>query len=467
MFSFRSSLSRNCTVFLILSALSGLIHAAPDPFSVEDGIAAPCPLPGAPFIPPAAPLTLPEVIDLALCHNPKTRSAWANAKIEANLLGQAQAAYLPSLDGQLESSRKKTRYNHDPASTDRQKTASLSLSWLLLDFGGRSANMDYQRQLLSAALAEQETARQTVFLETLNAFYQVHAHIAAVEAAKASEAAAERSFRTASGRYQAGVATPVEQLQAETAFSQAVLSRIKSEGELANARGALAYALGLDAHVLIPLINPGVLPALAEAQDFTNQIEELIARAIANRPDIAASEARYRAAEAATRAARSQGLPTLSFSAFANRQEGHATDSRSGSLGLTLRVPLFSGFADSYRIRAAEARLEQSGVAREQLLRDVSLDVWRSAQELRVTTQSLATTLNLFASAEAAEAMALGRYQSGVGTILDVLNAQSALADARMQRISAAYNWRMHRAALARALGTLGKPLLDELLDTP
>jgi TolC family type I secretion outer membrane protein len=459
-------LSRFFPLFACLFCAS--LQAAPDPFDVESGIAAPCPQPGG-MAAPEAPLGLAEVIDLALCRNPKTRAAWANARIEASLAGAAQASYLPSLAGDVGGRRQRSRTEGESAQTVRQGSANLSLSYLLFDFGGRAANLENRRQLLNAAIAQQDVTRQAVFLEALQAFYQVHAQTAALEAAKASEAAAEKSFRAADARHRAEVATPADKLQAQTAFSQASLNRIRIEGQLRNAQGTLANVIGLDAHQAVRLEDPGAALAGAlsgngsgSAPDFSARLDALIAFAKAQRPDLAAAEARYQAAKAAVDVARSQGLPTLNLSAASGRQRSDGLDSRSGSLNVTLNIPLFTGFSTSYQIRAAEARLEASAIEQEQLAQQASLDVWQAWQALRTATQSLESTADLLASAEASERVALGRYQAGVGNILDVLNAQSALADARMQRIAAAYDWNINRAALASALGTLDKRLLDE-----
>ncbi|MCL2022539.1 MAG: TolC family protein [Betaproteobacteria bacterium] len=450
---------------LLLSALPSL--AAPDPFMLEDALVAPCAQPGQAQT-PATPLDLVDVIDLALCNNPQTRAAWASAKVEAALTGVAQAAYLPSLDATISSSWQRSKIEHESANTTRPRSAGILLSYLLFDFGGRAANLESHRQLLNAAIAQQDTTRQAVFLGAVQAFYQVHASTAAVEAARTSEVAAKKSLNAAEARLNAGVATPVDKLQAQTAFSQAELNRIRMEGQWRNAEGALANALGLGANHPVRLESPGLLfsgsPAdeMTHIEDFSTRLEAWMEAAKRERPDLRAAEARYQAAKASVDVARSQGLPTLRFSASPGYQRREGLDSYSGSLNLTLNIPLFSGFADSYQIRAAEAREEAGAIELERLIQQASLEVWQAWQALRTATQSLSATAALFASAEAAERMALGRYQAGVGNILDLLNAQSALADARMQRISSAYDWHISRAALARALGRLDKRLLDE-----
>jgi outer membrane protein TolC len=460
-------------LLLFLNCFPVLASAAPDPFSLDEEIALPCAsfssqtadgkLPPAPPL-PRAPLSLAEVIDLALCHNPKTRAAWANTKAEAAMVGVATASYLPSLDSTLAHRRARTRAEDQSARTTRLENAGVSLSYLLFDFGGRAANLENRRQLLRAALAQQDVVRQTVFLEAAQAFYQRHAADAAVTAALATEEAARQSLQAADARHRAGMVTPVEKLQAETAFSRAVLNRVRLEGQRESAAGILANALGFSAHQTVPLVATDLADARADAliENFATQLDDWMAFARAKRPDLAAAHARYQAAEAAVATARSQGLPSLHLAAGADRQWQDRVGSHSGNLTLTLNVPLFSGFADSYRIRAAEASREAAATNLTQLTQQASLDVWQAWQALKTATQSIRSANQFLAAAEAAEHMTRGRYRAGVGNLLDLLNAQSASADARMQQISAFYDWHISRATLARALGFLDERLLDD-----
>jgi len=133
---------------------------------------------------------------------------------------------------------------------------------------------------------------------------------------------------------------------------------------------------------------------------------------------------------------------------------------------LSVSVPIFSGYAPTYRIRAAEAQVEARNAQLERLRLQVALDVWVAYQNLITATQSLRTTADLLSSAEQSERVALGRYKAGVGSILDVLNAQSALASARQQRIQSTFNWNISRATLAQAMGSLDANLLQALPDS-
>jgi outer membrane protein TolC len=95
----------------------------------------------------------------------------------------------------------------------------------------------------------------------------------------------------------------------------------------------------------------------------------------------------------------------------------------------------------------------------------VALEVWRAYQNLGVAAQTVATTQDLLASAEQSARVALGRYKAGVGTVLDLLTAQSALASARLQGIQAQLDWHVSRATLAQAQGALDHTLLSGAKD--
>ena len=452
-------------LFLALAAgtfASGALAFGPsDPFST-DAITPPRPL-----LPPLADSAdapcreLPagtiygvlEVVDLALCQNPKTRESWANARAQAAQVGLAQSDFLPGLEGKLGLNRAISN-----TQTVNQRSASLTLSWLLYDFGARSATLENARQLLNAAASTLDASVQTVFLAALQSYYNAQAARAAVSAAQESEKAARESLTAAEVRYKVGTGTPADRLQAQTAWSQATLNRIRADGTLKNAYGTLANVMGLDASQ--PLTLAEISEATPDAS-FERDIEALIAEARDRRPDLKAVEAQVKAAKSSIEYTRASGLPSVSLSAGPSWVDSGNIASHSSSIGLTLSVPIFSGFDSSYKLRAAQARVDAASAQRDSARLQVALDVWTAYQNLTTATQTLRTTADLLASAEQSERVALGRYKTGVGTILDLLNAQSALAAARVQRIQAQLDWNVSRASLAKAVGTLDSRLLQ------
>jgi outer membrane protein len=107
-------------------------------------------------------------------------------------------------------------------------------------------------------------------------------------------------------------------------------------------------------------------------------------------------------------------------------------------------------------VQTAKAQYEKKVADLADAEQQVSLDVWKNYQKLNTETEILATTDELVQSATSSFNVAQGRYKSGVGNIIELLNAQTALANAKQQRILAQSNWRSARIKLAASLGQLG-----------
>lgn len=411
-----------------------------------------------------AALTLADIIDRALCNNPQTRLAWASARAQAAAVGRNRAAFMPQLDvaGSANSSN---TWPMDGASTRLDGvSASVTLSYLLFDSGARAASLENARQLLEAANWSHSATLQAVFLEAIQSYYQLFAARANAVAAAESERASLESLKSAEFRYGVGTGTPAERLQAQTAYSQARLTRTRAEGEERNAAGVLANAIGLEADAQLEIAAPRV-----DAPDPVTdaRLRELVDYARMLRPDLAAAEAKLRAAQAQVRAAAAAGRPTIALTGSAGIGNNSSLDTyTNGVIGISVNFPLFTGYRNTYEIRGAEAEVETRAAERDLLRNQVSLDVWRAYQTLATERIALVNAEDLLRSALESENVARGRYRAGAGTLIDLLNAQSAAAGARFQQIQAQYNWHLAKAALASAIGALDLAALSATADT-
>jgi outer membrane protein len=211
---------------------------------LSDPLGRECPL-------PANTLTLALAVDVALCRNPATRSAWASAHLEAAALGSAESAWLPTIsatDSESRSYGKHVDVTGEILSTPQNSNdAALTLAWTLYDFGGRSGRIRSARYLLDAAAEiASSTVQQTVF-NVVQDFYGVVAGDAALEAAKTTEATAESVVEAARALHEGGAAALSDVLQAETAFDQAVLARVQAGQSIEGSRGALSVLIGVNA----------------------------------------------------------------------------------------------------------------------------------------------------------------------------------------------------------------------------
>lgn len=402
------------------------------------------------------PWTLEQVVNQALCANPQTRQAWAKARAQAALLGASKAQYLPTLTLTGNASRSHSTTGNGgffQIPVQNQFDPTLTINYLLFDFGARRAAVSNAREALLAADWTQNATLQTVMLSAIQAYYQAFATEEAVHAAVASERSTREAYEAARYRKKVGAAALADVLQARTAWSQAVLNRQQAQGQARVARGNLANVLGLEADTPISLAPPALrVPTTAEVRN----VHRLIEAAKRARPDLAAAEAEVKASAASVRQARANGMPTFNlFASSGYTYSSAVSNSRDWAVGLSLNIPLFTGFGDTYRVQAAQADLVAQKAARNKLAQQVTLDVWRAYQNLRTARDTYSSSIDLLSSATQAEKVALGRYKAGVGSILDLLNAEASLASARLQHIQAQYNWYTSRAALAQAMGRL------------
>jgi outer membrane protein TolC len=406
---------------------------------------------------PAGALSLPAAIDLALCRNPTTRAAWAAAHQQAAALGSAESAWLPGVSATGAESRVFGQHTDATGNVvsapQNTRDAALNLSWVLYDFGARDGRITSARHLLDLAAATAASVSQQTVLNVVQSYYGVVAADEALVAARTTESASSRAFEVARSLREGGAGTRADVLQVETAFDQAVLARVQAEASAKNARGTLAVTLGLTADQPLALA-PDSVPA--EPPALTARMADLMAEAMQQRPDLAAAQAQRDAAVANVGIARAAGRPSISVSAGRDLIDTTGIPHQNYSLiGVNVTVPIFTGFNAAYGVRQAQAALESSEANADQVRLGVSLGVWNAYHLLESANQQLSVTGELTKTAEDNQQVALGRYQAGVGTIVDVLTAQSAAALARQTRISAELGWQVARAQLALALGRL------------
>jgi len=401
-------------------------------------------------------LTLGDVVDLALRNNPATRASWAQARAAADLLGSARGQYYPTIDGAATLSRTKTATtNAVSAGLRTQYGPSVSLNYLLLDFGGRSGSVETARQTAFAASLLHNATLQNTVLQAESAYFTYMATLALLGAEHSAIDEARANLTAAQQRFKVGLATIADVLQAKTALSQEQLNLETIQGNLQAARGGIAAALGLPANLpfdLAPL--PGPIPVGL----LKRSVDSVINDALLNRPDLAAARAQAAAAAAQIRVARSAALPSLTLGSNGARTYSNSRIFSGPSYGVTLglSIPIFNGFSYQYDVAAARAQADAIAALADQTRQDVVTQVFVSYYALETAEARVATADDLLTNALQSVQVAAGRYREGVGSIIDLLTAQTALASARAQQVQSRWQWYTSLAQLARDVGVLG-----------
>jgi outer membrane protein TolC len=399
--------------------------------------------------------TLADIVDIALRTSTDTRAAWANARSAAAAYGSRRGDWLPDVGVSATTARSRASSTGEkPANEARTYGVSAEASWLLFNFGGRRAAVEETRQALVAADWTHNATIQGTVLKVEQAYYDYLTSKALLVAEESSRRDARAILDAAEQRHQAGLATIADVLQAKTALSQVELSLAGVQGAVATTRGALATAIGLPTNIDLDLDLPAADPPLTE---ISTSVETYLEQAKARRPDLGAARAQARRSDAHVRKVLADRLPSITAAGSLSRVYRDNPDLFSDPYAATiqLRWQVFNGFSGAYNLAQSKADAEATRARLAGLEQTVAIQVWTSYYSLKTAEQRLRMTVDLLESATQSHEVAQGRYTAGVGTILDLLSAQSTLARARALRAQATSDWYISLAQLAHDTGVL------------
>lgn len=404
-------------------------------------------------------LSLADAVDLALCQNPQVKAAWAGIKVQAGSVGEAKAAYLPTLNLTANRLFNRTAYpDSDIVNHSHGTTKYANLSWRLFNFGGREANLAAAQQLLLSAVAAHEATVQKLFLGVITAYFEAQTATAVYESRTKTRSLAESTLSATKRREASGAVAMSDVLQAQTALAKARLAEERAKGEMFKTQAVLANILGLPAETRLQLPETPPNTMTAEQQTLSAWLDE----AKRQHPGIIAAETQLQASQAKIAALRAEGLASVDFS-YNYYENGYPNQGLSSvrshvsTYGLTLTIPLFEGFSRTYRIRGAEAQAEQNAARLQETMLQVSLDVVKAYADLQATLGNLQASLNLLQAAEAAVQSSERRYHKGVAEVLELLSTQGSLAEARQERLRCVAEWQAARFKLWATVGALAQ----------
>jgi TolC family type I secretion outer membrane protein len=409
--------------------------------------------------------TLAELSALALQNNPQTRIAWAGLQAQAAAVGIAESAWLPKINLSLSAQQAQITSSSGYA-IPVQKTASpnVSLSWLLWDFGQRDASINAAQAAKIAARFANDQAIQTVLAAVANAYYQSLADRVLILVNTQSVKTAQSALDSAQARYRAGQATVSDLYQARAALAQAQGTLATAEQTRRQNEGTLASSLGLPVNTPITLapLETMVVPRLQ------TQVQAFLDQAIAQNPNLQNAQALTQQARATLDQTERAGLPSISLNANQGiRFQQGLGNSQTNSIGLTLTVPLFTGFNQQYQTAQARAKLTQAEATRDNTYQTTELAVWQAYYAFSAAAAGMPSARAQVENATEALKALQAQYTVGYTTIQDLLTAQSTLATAQVTLAQGALNAYTALAKLGAAVGQLGTPNFSDtgLLD--
>jgi outer membrane protein len=399
------------------------------------------------------PLRLVDILRAVVCSSAALREGPALSQQSQAALARARAAMGPSvrLNSRVESA----------TDLPRQASLGLQLDWTLYDFGARSAEIRRSEAAIQA-VNQQQGSRA---LEAAGQAAQLHA--AAVSALGRVDAASENlriageSARLAQARHGGGAGTISEKLQAEAALSQARVEHARATNRWLSARAALASAMGLPPQTEILLAPSENLQRLEVEKPF--DLAVLAREVVEEHPRVLAARSRVEEARLRSDSARAERWGTVGLSV--NGSRGQALADRSGTqsrlAAVEWQLPLLDRGLQQSRESDLGAQQALRQVDLDEARRLVGLQVWQSGQALFAEQQGLRASRQALEAAQLSLDAARERYRMGVGSFADLLNAQGAAAQGRLQLVEAQANLVLAHLQLAAASGRVqvtGRP---------
>src|SRR5438132_9448236 len=413
-------------------------------------------------IKPRKVYNLAELIDIAERNNPETRVAWERAREAAAAVGLSESAYYPFLVASaaagydrafipfptLAVNEKKLLMNPSLNAVSitgggslvtaaRVYLGELSAKWLLLDFGERSAVVAAAREQLMMANVGFNGTHQKIVFQVTERFYQLGTALQKVLVSQSALEAAQTVEQAVQAHVDNGLATKPELLQAQQQTAQSAFDVEATTGAESDARVALVESIGLLPTVRLKVADLG---QRSTSEQANGSVDELIERALWQRPDLVAKLANVHAKRDEIKKVRAEYYPKVAIDAHVTETELDVSINHSDYFGdhrptygvfLTASVPIFDGFARRHKMEMAEAGLhgaenELAG-ARDSAVREV----WKAYTDFKTALRKQESAAKLVAASQNAFDAVLESYKNGLSTYPEIVSAQRNLVSAR------------------------------------
>jgi outer membrane protein TolC len=323
--------------------------------------------------------------------------------------------------------------------------ARVSLSQLLFDFGKTFASTEAARRLSEVAQEDVELQRQLITLTVKESFININFARRLIRVQEQAVERADLNLRSARGFFEVGTRPKSDVARAEVDVANARVDLIRARNAERLARVALNTAMG------IPAETPTDVQDILFYQTVALDRTQLQGQALAQRPEYKQARLRVSEAEARARRAFRDFFPDINGvgSYGAARSDLNAE----WELRLELSWSIFDGGNRIARYRETRANIEGAQSRVKALELDISREVEQAYLVVNEADERIAAAQTAVASAQENFRLAQGRFDAGVGTILELTDAQLFLTQAQNTEAQALADYRIALARLERAIG--------------
>lgn len=410
--------------------------------------------PAQPTPAPADAMSLEEAVAYAVQHNPQVAEAAGLIREARGRVLQARSLRLPQAGVNNFVFRQGPtvppfRPGDNPAVPAYRWNYGVFLNQVLFDWGQRRRAEIAAKRGVDAAKYRTDEAQNGVRLVVGTTFFNILRAQQLVRVAQERVESATEQLRVARARFETDVAPRFDVIRSEAELANAQQELIQAQNEVQLAEATFNTALGRDVNTPVA-IDPEATP---DRKEFS--FDELRDTAVEQRPSLRAFRADIRGLEQTVRSRRAENKPQISLGATYDRPNpgGFATTEHRYSAGLVMTFPFFDSGLTRGRVREAQGTLEAQRARLEIERQQVELDIRQAQLDLNEAGQRIETSRKELTSAREALRVAEVRYRSGVGTNVEVTDAQVAVARAGQNLANAEFDYLTALVRLEYATG--------------
>ena len=409
----------------------------------------------APALPADKALKLEDAVRTALENHPRIRAAKEKVGAQQAVLGQQFAAYYPTVSlGNTYRTTTASGTTGTSAEASDFFSSQATFNMTLYNFGKREGAVQSARETLQASQYDYQTTANDIVLAVKQAYY---AYLQAQALVKVREEAVKNRallLRQAQGFFEVGIRPKIDVARAESNLYNAQADLLAAQNAVKIGWVTLKNAMGLK-----DLPEQPVTEDLSIVSTLLS-LEQAKEAAFNARPELKSFEAQRKSQDQQIATARRGHLPDIIFDANYGRR--HTSNSGidtfplqpSWQVQLSLNIPIFDGFKTTNRVEETLHNYYSVKAQEEDRKQQVALEVEQSYLNMISTQERIKATQAAARAAKENLDLANGRYQVGVGSIIEATDAQALYTDAETSYVRTLYDYKIAEAQLQRAMGS-------------
>jgi len=396
--------------------------------------------------------TLSECVAIALAEHPSLKAATASVQAGHERVHEAASNYLPQVTALYSAARRNTSAGartgtavNTPQVTFNFYDTGVSFTQVLFDFGQTLHNIRAAQGSEQALDADRSTQQATVVLNVKQAYFNVLAARRLLVVADETVGQNQKHLEQAAGRFRVGMAAKFDVTQVQVQLAQAELNQLTARNNVSLARETLRNALGLTGPLDFDVVDNfdvhaaqiNETDALAAAYDKRPELQSFRAQEFAANEQIAALQTNY--------------LPNISGNGNYMWSGSEYPLQSNWDIGANVNLSIFSGGLTTAQIGEQKFNLANIRFNEEVERQGIALEVRQATLNLQQAQESIRVAAKAQESARENLELAEGRYNTGVGSIIELTDAQTSRTSAEASYVQALYNYKTSLAALEKA----------------